>query len=133
VTPEPQPEPDVTEPVDTESKPSFTWTDYEKAVTPAKEELEPDIEVEDVEIPPPVELASEEPQITPDVPESISDARDIPEPPTIPVDEFEEEEVEDTSEESEPITEPPPPPPPPESDEDEEERRRRARRLFFGD
>ena len=136
VTHEPEQEEESEEPSDTEHKPSFTWADYEKAVTPAKEEPEP--VDEDVEVPPPVEMESEEAPIPSDEPEPESEMVEIPEPPSIPTDEFEsapidEEEGIETTEEPEPITEPPPPPPPPDSDEDEDERRRRARRLFFGD
>jgi hypothetical protein len=123
------------EPSDTKQKPSFTWADYEKAVTPDKED--PELVEEDVELPPSVEMESVETSIPSDEPEAISELGDIPEPPSIPTDEFEDSPVDeediDSIEKPEPITEPPPPPPPPDSDEDEDERRRRARRLFFGD
>ncbi len=112
---------------DVEQKPSFTWADYEKAVTPTNEDSEL-IEDEDVELPPPMEI---------ELPGTSTDSTSIPEPPDLPIDEMEsgpvsEEDV-DATEDLEPLMEPPAPPPPPESDEDEEERRRRARRLFFGD
>jgi hypothetical protein len=128
VLPTSEPEVEDVDEEDTDTKPSFTWADYEKAVAPTKEDPELVDEVEVVEIPPPAETESiEEP----------SDSRGIPEPPEIPVDDLEDssidEEETDTTEDPEPITEPPPPPPPPDSDEDEDERRRRARRLFFGD
>jgi hypothetical protein len=126
-----------------EKKPSFTWADYEEAVTMTKtdpvveepEEEEPSfgsepVGEEDLPIDEPVSLGSPK-VLTPS------------EEPSIPTAEFEstigegiappvDEETED-SEIPEPITEPPAPPPPPESEEDEDERRRRARRLFFGD
>jgi hypothetical protein len=112
---------------DVEQKPSFTWSDYEKAVTPTKEDSEL-IEDEDVELPPPMEI---------ELPGTSTDSTSIPEPPDLPIDEMESgpvsEEDGDATEDLEPLMEPPAPPPPPESDEDEEERRRRARRLFFGD
>ncbi len=112
---------------DVEQKPSFTWADYEKAVTPTKEDSEL-IEDEDVELPPPIEM---------EFPGTSTDSTSIPEPPDLPIDEMERvpvsEEDGDATEDLEPLMEPPAPPPPPESDEDEEERRRRARRLFFGD
>ncbi|MHA3963722.1 MAG: hypothetical protein AM325_009295 [Candidatus Thorarchaeota archaeon SMTZ1-45] len=113
---------------DTVHKPSFTWDDYEKAVTPEKEDSEFGDEDEDIELPAPVDLEfTQEP----------SEKESIFEPPEVPIHDFERISIseEDTDETEAPpkITEPPPPPPPPESDEDEEERRRRARRLFFGD
>ena len=115
-------------PEDADRKPSFTWADYEKAITPIKEDQAPTDEDEDIELPPPVDIGAIE---------STSDIPPTPEPPEPHVENAEmesgDEEEPDTSETTEPITEPPPPPPPPESDEDEEERRRRARRLFFGD
>jgi len=137
VTSESEPEAEKEEPSDIEHKASFTWADYEKAVSPDEEDTDLFEEDEDAELPPPVELKSVETPIHSDEPESTSDTIEIPEPPSIPTDEFEsipiDEEVIEPSEEPEPITEPPSPPPPPDSDEDEEERRRRARRLFFGD
>ncbi len=115
------------EEADGEKKPSFTWADYEEAVSPVKEE--PMIDEEEFEEA--LELVSglndspkEEPALPTDEFESISE--EVVSPP------IESEEIEET-ESPEPITEPPPPPPPPESEEDEDERRRRARRLFFGD
>jgi hypothetical protein len=126
-TPEPEPEVVSEESSESDTKPSFTWADYEKAITPSTTDPEPD--EEDVELPPPFEEESVE--------EDLPGTEEIPEPPSIPSDDLEsdppEEEVSETADEPEPITEPPAPPPPPESDEDEEERRRRARRLFFGD
>ena len=122
---------------DTEPTASFTWADYEKAVTPAAEDLEVVEEDEEVELPPPIELETVETPVPIDEPEAASEVVEIPEPPSIPIDEFDSEPIGEepieTTEDSEPITEPPSPPPPPESDEDEDERRRRARRLFFGD
>ncbi len=110
-----------------EKKPSFTWADYEEAVSPVKEE--PMIDEEDFEEA--LELVSElddslkeEPALPTDEFDSLSEEVDSP-----PI---EGGEIEETDL-PEPITEPPPPPPPPESEEDEDERRRRARRLFFGD
>ena len=130
-----EPEPESEEPSDSDHKPSFTWADYEKAVTPEKED--PELVDEEVEIPPPVDMESTETPMPSDESEPVSETVEIPEPPSIPTDEFEsapiaEEEAIEVTEEPEPITEPPPPPPPPDSDEDEDERRRRARRLFFG-
>ncbi len=119
---------------DTEPTASFTWADYEKAVTPAEEDTEV---VEEVELPPPIEPETVEMPVPIDEPEAASEVFEIPEPPSISIDEFDNEPIDEepieTTEDTEPITEPPSPPPPPESDEDEDERRRRARRLFFGD
>jgi hypothetical protein len=122
-------------------KPSFTWADYEEAVTPTESVVEEEPEVEE-------EIESEpipEVEIPIDEPVSLGPPKVLTpsEEPALPTDEFEsgdeellsppiDEEVEE-SDSTEPITEPPPPPPPPESEEDEDERRRRARRLFFGD
>jgi len=109
-------------------KPSFTWSDYEKAVTPDKKDLEYSDDEEDIVPPVPAEM---------DFREEPSETESILAPPDIPIDDFErssiDEEDTDDSEQPPKIAEPPPPPPPPDSDEDEEERRRRARRLFFGD
>jgi hypothetical protein len=120
----PAAEPEITEtPSEGEdTKPSFTWADYEQAVAPTKEDPEL-VEEESVELPPPAEIETTE---------EFSDKPSIPEPPEPPSDDF-ESSPEEEEESATPITEPPPPPPPPESDEDEDERRRRARRLFFGD
>jgi hypothetical protein len=132
---EPEPELVGTEVTKEEDKPSFTWSDYEKAVAPSPEV--PEVDEEEAELPPPIEF---EPPVTAEpeldlAPESVTS--EVPEPPPIIPDEFEsppvEEDTSEMTEDAEPITEPPAPPPPPESDEDEEERRRRARRLFFGD
>ena len=137
VTYEPEPEVEEVEPSETGHKPSFTWADYEKAVTPDIEGPESVEEDEDVELPPTIELESVETSMPFDEPEPISEMMEIPEPPSILADEFEseliDEDASETTEDAEPITEPPSPPPPPDSDEDEDERRRRARRLFFGD
>ena len=112
---------------DSDHAPSFTWADYERAITPSEEEPEDSEEDEDVELPPPVALDT-----TPDKSEETT----VPEPPELPPDDLKdsqpEEEETDSAETSETPTRPPPPPPP-EDEEDEEERRRRARRLFFGD
>ncbi|MHA1768905.1 MAG: hypothetical protein ACTSV3_03535 [Candidatus Thorarchaeota archaeon] len=107
-----------------EEKPSFTWSDYEKAVTPSEEETEPSESEESDGAPD--SLAAEPPKIWNPYDE-----------PSIPEEEIaritaEEEPSLDEDDEKTSVSEPPPPPPPPESDEDEEERRRRARRLFFG-
>jgi len=123
-TSEPEIEDEVSE--DTDHKPSFTWADYEMAVAPTKVDPELIEEDEGIDFPPPAEL---------DTSEESSEPTIIPEPPEIPVDDFESSPPdEDETESSNQVKEPPPPPPPPlEDDEDEEERRRRARRLFFGD
>ena len=125
-----------------EEKPSFTWADYEDAVTPAKVDLEEE-EFEEEE--PSFESQTEDEELPIDDPLSLGPPKVLTpsEEPAIPAAEFEstigeelvqfdDEEFEDTDD-PEPITEPPAPPPPPESEEDEDERRRRARRLFFGD
>ena len=117
-----------------EKKPSFTWTEYEEAVSPAKEdpvmESEPDEDDsssmdEPVSLEPPkVLIPSEEPALpTGELESSFEDGDSLPDDPDDP----------EVTDDPEPITEPPSPPPPPDSDEDEDERRRRARRLFFGD
>ncbi|MGY5856408.1 MAG: hypothetical protein RTS72_07385 [Candidatus Thorarchaeota archaeon] len=134
---EPESQEDELEPSDIDTKASFTWADYEKAVTPDTEDPDVVEEDEEVELPPPIELETVETSVPIDEPETASDVVEIPEPPSIPIDEFESEpigeEATETTDDTEPITEPPSPPPPPDSDEDEDERRRRARRLFFGD
>ncbi len=108
---------------DAEHKPSFTWDDYERAITPSREE--PEQSNEDVELPPPVEMDS--------IDETF-ETGPLSEPPEDTIDESEISADDDEDvDASRRITQPPPPPPPPDSDEDEEERRRRARRLFFGD
>jgi len=142
------------EPEDDEKQPSFTWADYEAAVTPAPE-------------PEPLESGSGESTIREDEHEKSSseDRRspddeafdEPPEPSEAPEEwsthdetsvsseevlddsydtkdevEMDDSEVSKPSEAATPVTEPPSPPPPPETEEDEEERRRRARRLFFG-
>ncbi|MHA2046277.1 MAG: hypothetical protein ACXAAO_13535 [Candidatus Thorarchaeota archaeon] len=127
-----------------DTKPSFTWADYEEAVSPINEKLEV---MEDSEDEPSDALDSiEEESFPTDEPLPIEPTKVLmpSEEPAIPTDEFDSpvekdpptppdtEEIEETDS-VEPITEPPPPPPPPESEEDEDERRRRARRLFFGD
>ncbi|MFW9833951.1 MAG: hypothetical protein ACFFEK_08160 [Candidatus Thorarchaeota archaeon] len=130
-TPEPEPE-DVE---DAETKPSFTWADYEKAVAPTKDDPDAVEDEDDAELPPPIEL--EHTQTEPEIePEPERDSVEVPAPPHLPDEPESTLDIEDDNEETEnnePISEPPAPPPPPESDEDEEERRRRARRLFFGD
>jgi hypothetical protein len=137
------PEQELEEIEDAEKTPSFTWADYEKAVTPAIDDPE-DVEDEnDVELPPPIELehTQTEPEIEPEPEpeperEPERESVEIPAPPHLPDEPestLDNEEDNDETENNEPISEPPAPPPPPESDEDEEERRRRARRLFFGD
>ncbi len=121
VPPESEVESDTTG--DAEHGPSFTWDDYERAITPARDE--PEYSEEDIELPPPVEMES--------VGETF-ETETISEPPEISNDESETSTIDDEDvDASKKITQPPPPPPPPDSDEDEEERRRRARRLFFGD
>jgi hypothetical protein len=133
------------EELDGEIKPSFTWTEYEEAISPAKEDpiLEKDKEedgpVMDSE-PDEDDSSSLDEPVSSEPPKVLAPSEE----PALPTGELEssfevdgplltdsdDPEVTDTPE---PITEPPPPPPPPESDEDEDERRRRARRLFFGD
>ena len=132
-----EPEPEV-ESSDTEEKVSFTWADYEKAVSRDTDDPELVEEDEEIELPPPIELESAEPPIPFDEPAPESESIEIPAPPSFPTDEYDRKSIEDeadveSTDEPEPITEPPSPPPPPDSDEDEDERRRRARRLFFGD
>jgi hypothetical protein len=112
---------------DSDHAPSFTWADYERAITPSEEVPEDSEEEADVEVPPParLEIAFDE-----------NEEDMIVEPPEIPSDDIRDsptdEEETDSVEPSKSPTKPPPPPPP-EDEEDEEERRRRARRLFFGD
>ncbi|MFW9982998.1 MAG: hypothetical protein ACFFE3_13920, partial [Candidatus Thorarchaeota archaeon] len=140
---------------ESEAKPSFTWADYEKAVTPKKEESVIDEDEEEIEAEEEYDLDDEiETTFGLSEDESIPFDEDISlgppkvlapsEEPALPTDELESSydeeipppaDIEDLGDAdmSGPITEPPPPPPPPESEEDEDERRRRARRLFFGD
>ncbi|TFF91971.1 hypothetical protein EU545_02415 [Candidatus Thorarchaeota archaeon] len=121
----------VDEEEDESSEPSFTWSEYEKAVTPSEEELPEEEE-------PYIETSSEEPKEvwSPYDEPSISEEelkKEIKEDSTHKGVEAVSGMDDESEEETEaPVTEPPPPPPPPESDEDEEERKRRARRLFFG-
>lgn len=126
------------------TKASFTWADYEEAVSPPKEEPEVAEDSDEMTSEDPVVVADESRPI--DEPVSFESSRVLTpsDEPALPTDEFESpieqdlpppvdmEDIEEI-ESPEPITEPPPPPPPPESEEDEDERRRRARRLFFGD
>jgi hypothetical protein len=135
-----EPEPDEI-PEDT---PSFTWADYEEAVTPTKDD--PVVEEVEKEAPSFDPEPVEEEELPIEEPVSLGPPKVLTpsEEPAIPAAEFEssigeelasaedDEEIEETDF-PEPITEPPAPPPPPESEEDEDERRRRARRLFFGD
>ncbi|TFG29708.1 hypothetical protein EU528_09305 [Candidatus Thorarchaeota archaeon] len=119
--------------------PSFTWSEYEKAVTPSSEPepLDPEVDI----LPTEVEQESEDfdEEISEEPPEPPKEWNPYDEP-SIPEEDTEDEIPTDDSEsvvmeagEDEPaIMEPPSPPPPPESEEDEEERKRRARRLFFG-
>ena len=125
---------------------SFTWADYEAAVTPSSE---PDFEesdddvlspiddeideepLEDVEIteppePPKIWSSSSESSISDDELDDLKDADNEEAAETDNID-----ITEDVNQEAD-VMKPPPPPPPPESEEDEEERKRRARRLFFG-
>ena len=122
------------EELDGEKKPSFTWTEYEEAISPAKEDpvMESELDEDDSSSmdepvspePPKVLTPSEEPALpTGELESSLEDGDPLPA-------DLDDPEVTDAPE---PITEPPSPPPPPDSDEDEDERRRRARRLFFGD
>jgi len=148
IEPEPEPEEVLDEEIETDSepeseelpdRPSFTWSEYEKAVTPSSE---PEPLDSDVDI-----LPSEDEEVSVEMDDEVTE--EPPEPPkewspsSEPSIEEEESEIETEPEideskfevegEDEPvISEPPPPPPPPESEEDEEERKRRARRLFFG-
>ncbi|MFX1483426.1 MAG: hypothetical protein ACFFCP_09575 [Promethearchaeota archaeon] len=121
-----------------ERKPSFTWADYEEAVSPTKSKPEE-------EEPSPLDSSTDEEMFPPsDAPITLGAPKILTpsEEPSLPTDELERSVDDELSEDidsdyeepdkPEPITEPPAPPPP-ESDEDEEERRRRARRLFFGD
>ncbi|MGY5873255.1 MAG: hypothetical protein RTV72_13475 [Candidatus Thorarchaeota archaeon] len=145
--PEPEPEPESeSEPEEEEmdDKPSFTWSEYEAAVTPSSEPepLDPEVDIvisedEETTIDEEIETPPEEPLEPPEPPKVWSPYDE----PSIPEDEESEDEKEDETDETEPleegedepvISEPPAPPPPPESEEDEEERKRRARRLFFG-
>ena len=108
---------------------SFTWSEYEEAVTPSEEPVAEDDSEEDEadfprEEPPEVWNPYDEPSISEE--ELTKETRDEPVPDIESLDD--DEEMDDETEA--PIS--PPPPPPPESDEDEEERKRRARRLFFG-
>ncbi len=161
IEPEVESEEALSEPVIEESKPeseelldkpSFSWSEYETAVTPSAEPEQLDSEddmtpsdeeeistiAEDEELP-------EEPPEPPKILSSVDDPSlqdvDIESDDEDDDEEKDEEEIKDEVDESEPqeegedepvITEPPSPPPPPESEEDEEERQRRARRLFFG-
>jgi hypothetical protein len=111
-------------------KPSFTWSDYETAVSPTDEDAEAGKTV-------PPEIEESEPDSLVAEPEdrkvwSPYDEPSLSEEELTRETAEEEEPVLEETEDEEPITEPPAPPPPPESDEDEEERKRRARRLFFG-
>ncbi|MFW9893331.1 MAG: hypothetical protein ACFFFO_14055, partial [Candidatus Thorarchaeota archaeon] len=136
---------------ESETKPSFTWADYEKAVTPVKDipvtdEFEGEIEAEEEDESETISKLTEEERVPFDEPISLGSPTVLTpsEEPALPTDELDDSYYDDVpppadldelgeTDSPEPITEPPPPPPPPESDEDEEERRRRARRLFFGD
>lgn len=124
---------------ESETRPSFTWSDYESAVTPASD-TEPLDDSEEEETIEPVEVPTEPPILPEDAIEpepTISDAKEVwrsyDESTSTGDDDISSEEVEsEEPESSRLITEPPEPPAPPEDEEDEEERRRRARRLFFG-
>ncbi|TFH03773.1 MAG: hypothetical protein E4H14_16085 [Candidatus Thorarchaeota archaeon] len=150
--PEPEPEEFFSEPIIKEEpeiateveelpdKPSFTWTEYEEAVSPSSVPEPLDLE-EDI-------FLSEDEGIHEEIEDDVNE--EPPEPPKVwsPYDEPSIEDEEDSEDETEPeiaeleqivegedepvISEPPSLPPPPESEEDEEERKRRARRLFFG-
>jgi len=145
---DPEPEEALDEEIETDpeseseelpDRPSFTWSEYEKAVTPSSESepLDSDVDI----------MTSEDEGVSDEMDDEVTEKP--PEPPKVwspydePSIEEEESEIETGSDidesklevagEDEPvISEPPPPPPPPESEEDEEERKRRARRLFFG-
>lgn len=128
-------EPDSEEQPD---KPSFTWAEYETAVTPSSEpepqDSEADISTsEDEEI-----STDEEEEELPEEPPEPPKVWSPYDEPSIPEDDDTEEETEADETEpldegnGEPVITEPPAPPPPESEEDEEERKRRARRLFFG-
>ncbi len=121
------------EPEEAQAPASFTWAEYEEAVTPSEEtaeeeeeELEQDDEPDFLpEEPPDVWNPYDEPSISDE--ELSRETQDEPIPDADTLDDVEAgEDIEEAS------AAPPPPPPPPESDEDEEERKRRARRLFFG-
>ncbi len=142
------------EPEDDESRPTFTWADYEAAITPAPEpeplesdSVESTIREGDYEVPPIEDRSSpddeafggppepsEAPKGWSTYDESAIASEEIPDESYDTKDEVEmdDSEVSKPSEAATPVTEPPSPPPPPETEEDEEERRRRARRLFFG-
>ncbi len=121
-------------------KPSFSWSEYEEAVTPSSEPEPQDPEVdisttsEDEEISTSME-EEELPEEPPEPPKvwSPNDEPSIPEDnDTEEETDTEIDETESLDEGDEPVITEPPLPPPPESEEDEEERKRRARRLFFG-
>ena len=120
----------IEEPEEEETeKPSFSWSDYETAVSPS--EVSTDESLSGSE-----ESVEGEPDSLAVEPEESKVWSPYDEP-SIPEEELTREIAEDEpsldeAEDEVPITEPPAPPPPPESDEDEEERKRRARRLFFG-
>ncbi|MBN2228784.1 MAG: hypothetical protein JW779_04250 [Candidatus Thorarchaeota archaeon] len=129
------------EPEESHEKTSFTWSDYEAAVTPVVEPEPADVEEEEPSLE--EEAFHESPETTEDSestePPKVWTPYDEPSLPEEDVfedeDDLQDAEVAENDESdssSEPIIEPPAPPPPPESEEDEEERRRRARRLFFG-
>ncbi|MFW9817193.1 MAG: hypothetical protein ACFFEW_14790, partial [Candidatus Thorarchaeota archaeon] len=138
------PEPEL-ETTDAE-KPSFTWADYEEAVTPSKSDSATE-EIDDDEPPFDIEPEDEEEELEElpiEEPVSLEPSKVLTpsDEPAIPTAEYEStigegqalpEEEDEEIDAPEPIIEPPAPPPPPESEEDEDERRRRARRLFFGD
>ena len=150
--PEPTPEESLSESIDDEetdelTEPeaeeeeatSFSWSEYEKAVTPSSEPEPPDTEEEIVADEDEISFGDEDEELIEEPPEvpkipSTSDETSIFDQDTEKESAEEDEEAEsENQEDDEPeITTPPPPPPPPESEEDEEERRRRARRLFFG-
>jgi len=111
----------------TTERPSFTWAEYEEAISPSSEPEPLDSEEEF--------LATEEESTSFDESEELPE--EPPEPPLLEssfdTEEDEDDSADDFEEEGEKEISEPPPPPPPESEEDEEERKRRARRLFFGD
>lgn len=113
------------ESVGDEGDDSFTWDDYEDALTPrvaspygpAEKESDAELEEEEDETWSPLDEPSVEEEAPPESTSAVE----------TPTDEKEEDEASKKEKSIEP-----PPPPPPQDEEDEDERRKRARRLFFG-
>jgi len=123
-TEEPKPS-DSDESVADEDDDSFTWDDYEDALTPrvaspygtAEKESDDELSEDEEETWSPLD----EPSVDEEAPTESASSDETP---------TTEREEEGTSEKEDTIE--PPPPPPPQDEEDEDERRKRARRLFFG-